>query len=247
MDLSAEEIRVLGCLVEKERTTPDLYPLTTNALRSACNQKSNRDPVVDYLERTVDQAMLSLRERKLARTVVGGGRAAKHRHVLDEAWGLDHGEIAVLAVLALRGAQTPGELRGRTERLAVFDTPEDVVSTLEALAARDDPFVVQLGRRPGQKEARWAHLLAGEAEVPGPAEWDRPFVDGSTARSSNPSHSFDGEQAQGGVADHRGGGGVAGPSGVEELESEVAALRVELEGLRDRVDRLADLLGADDV
>src|SRR5215211_336106 len=136
MDLSAEEIRVLGCLVEKERTTPDQYPLTTNALRLACNQKSGRDPVVDFDERTVDGAMLGLRERKLARTVLGGGRTAKHKHVLGETWGLDDDEMAVLAVLALRGPQTAGELRTRTDRMAALRSPEAVEAVLERLAAR---------------------------------------------------------------------------------------------------------------
>ncbi|MPY92034.1 MAG: DUF480 domain-containing protein [Acidimicrobiia bacterium] len=246
MDLSAEEVRVLGCLVEKERTTPDQYPLTTNALRSACNQKTNRDPVVDYLERTVDAAMLSLRDRHLARTVVGGGRAAKHRHVLGEAWGLDDGEVAVLAVLALRGPQTPGELRGRSERMTPFATPEDVVAVLDALAARDEPLVVQLGRRAGQKETRWAHLLSGETEEPEPGAWS-PVETGSRHEVEAGSRRESVENGESAAA-WRGPGEGGGAEGrVEELESEVAALRDELEALRDRVDRLVDLLGADEV
>jgi len=236
MDLSPEEVRVLGCLVEKERTTPEQYPLTTNALRNACNQKSNRDPVVDYLERTVDQAMLSLRERGYARTVVGGGRAAKHKHVLGEALGLDDAEVAVLAVLALRGPQTPGELRGRTERLHAFDTPDDVVAVLERLAGRGEPLAVALARRPGQKEARWAHLLEGEAAVPTEGAW--------AAADAPPRR----EVAAWGGGDSGGGASGGGRSDrIEELESEVAALRDELESLRDRVDRLVDQLGAEDV
>lgn len=226
---------MLGCLVEKERTTPEQYPLTTNALRNACNQKSNRDPVVDYLERTVDQAMLALRERKFARTVVGGGRAAKHKHVLDEALGLDDAEIALLAVLALRGPQTPGELRGRTERLHAFDTPDDVVAVLERLADRPEPLAVLLARRPGQKEARWAHLLEGEEAVPTEGSW------ADADRAPSP---------RGEVAAPPGGreamAGAVPLDRVEELESEVAALRDELESLRDRVDHLVDQLGVAD-
>ncbi len=169
MELTPVQIRILGCLVEKQTTTPDNYPLTTNALVAACNQTSNRDPVVGYDERTVDAAMLELRTQGLARTVTGG-RANKHRHVLDEAWQLSASELAVLAVLFLRGPQTTGELRQRCERMHPFDDLHQVESVLEALAARAEPFVVQLQRVPGQKERRWAHLLgeepAGVAVVP---------------------------------------------------------------------------------
>ncbi len=169
MELTPVQIRILGCLVEKQTTTPDNYPLTTNALVAACNQTSDRDPVVGYDERTVDAAMLELRTQGLARTVTGG-RANKHRHVLDEAWQLSASELAVLAVLFLRGPQTTGELRQRCERMHPFDDLHQVESVLEALAARAEPFVVQLQRVPGQKERRWAHLLgeepAGVAVVP---------------------------------------------------------------------------------
>ncbi len=169
MELTPVQIRILGCLVEKQTTTPDNYPLTTNALVAACNQTSNRDPVVGYDERTVDAAMLELRTQGLARTVTRG-RANKHRHVLDEAWQLSASELAVLAVLFLRGPQTTGELRQRCERMHPFDDLHQVESVLEALAARAEPFVVQLQRVPGQKERRWAHLLgeepAGVAVVP---------------------------------------------------------------------------------
>ncbi len=169
MELTPVQIRILGCLVEKQTTTPDNYPLTTNALVAACNQTSNRDPVVGYDERTVDAAMLELRTQGLARTVTGG-RANKHRHVLDDAWQLSASELAVLAVLFLRGPQTTGELRQRCERMHPFDDLHQVESVLEALAARAEPFVVQLQRVPGQKERRWAHLLgeepAGVAVVP---------------------------------------------------------------------------------
>ena len=164
MELSAEEVRVLGCLIEKELTTPEQYPLTTNSLRLGCNQKSNRFPIVDYSETTVDQAMLRLRQGGLARTVSAQGmRASKHRHVLEEAWGLDANALAVLGVLMVRGPQTAGELRTRTDRSASFESLGEVESVLAMLASRvPDPLVKRLERRPGQKEERWAHLLAGE-------------------------------------------------------------------------------------
>jgi uncharacterized protein len=165
LELTAEQVRVLGCLVEKALTTPEQYPLTTNALVLACNQKSNRDPVVDYSERTVDQAMLGLRELGLARTVTGGGRTNKHRHIVGEALGLDAGEVAVLSVLMLRGAQTIGELRTRTERSHGFGSLDEVEAALASLAARPEPLAVQLDRLPGHKEARWAHLLSGDEGV----------------------------------------------------------------------------------
>lgn len=159
MDLTEPEVRVLGALVEKAHTTPEQYPLTTNALVAACNQRTSRHPVTDYDERTVDGAMQELRQRGLARTVRGSGmRTYKHRHVADEALGLEPGELAVLAVLALRGPQTPGELRARTER---FGTGGDVEPALAALAGRSEPLAVNLGRAPGQSQDRWAHLLSG--------------------------------------------------------------------------------------
>lgn len=170
MELTDAEVRVLGCLIEKELTTPDHYPLTTNALVAACNQKSNRDPVVEYDERTVDTAMLSLREQGLARTITGSGRALKHRQVLAEALQLDEAALAVLGVLAVRGPQTVGELRTRTDRAHAFADLGDVGAVLEQLASRAQPLVVDLGRRPGQKEDRWAHLLSGEvADSPTPS------------------------------------------------------------------------------
>ena len=162
MELTSEEIRVLGCLAEKAATTPDQYPLSTNALVNACNQKNSREPVVNYTERTVIGTMLLLRAAGLARTVTGGGRVEKHRHVLHEAWGLDREQLAVLAVLALRGPQTPGELRTRTERYVTFDELAEVDRVLQSLANRGEPLVADLGRAPGQSQHRWTHLLAGE-------------------------------------------------------------------------------------
>ncbi len=188
MQLTDEEIRVLGCLIEKAATTPDQYPLSTNALVNACNQKSSREPVVDYSERVVTEALLLLRPAGLARTVTGGGRVVKHRHVLDEAWGLDPRQLAVVAVLALRGPQTPGELRTRTERYVGFGSLAEVDDVLRSLAARPEPLVVDLGRGPGQSQNRWTHLLGGEPEL-GNGSWTvADHADGGT-RSQAPSRS----------------------------------------------------------
>lgn len=160
MNLTAEEIRVLGCLVEKESTTPDVYPLSTNGLVTACNQRSSRDPVVDYDDDTVKATMVSLRERGLARTVRSeGSRVYKHLHSLAIALGLDRAELATLSVLMLRGPQTTGELRTRTERQHEFASLDEVDRVLAGLAQRDEPLAVQLARQPGQKETRWAHTL----------------------------------------------------------------------------------------
>ncbi|MGA2008822.1 MAG: YceH family protein [Solirubrobacteraceae bacterium] len=155
----AAELRVLGALIEKQRTTPDVYPLSLNSLRLACNQSTGRDPVVDYDEDTVRDAVARLVRRGWARLASGpGSRATKYRHLLDEALSLDGAEISVLAILMLRGAQTPGELRQRTERLHGFATLAQLDALLEALSDRQ--MVVRFDRRPGQKEARWS--LGGE-------------------------------------------------------------------------------------
>jgi uncharacterized protein YceH (UPF0502 family) len=158
-DLSPEEVRVLGCLVEKEKTVPDSYPLTLNSLRTACNQSTSRDPVVSYDDHTLEQALAALRARGLTRTVHStSNRATKYRHVLPDALGLDAGETAVLAVLMLRGAQTLGELKSRTDRQHPFASIDETASVLARLADRG--LVLQLDRRPGQKDARWTHLLS---------------------------------------------------------------------------------------
>ncbi len=153
MELSEEELRVLGCLVEKRLTTPQQYPLTLNALTLACNQASNRDPVVDYDEARVEAAVTRAKTRGLAAFVhpSHGRSVLRFRHTLDEQLGLDERPLALLAVLALRGPQTPGELRARTERMARFGGIEEVEAELDALVRRDDPLVVRLGRGPGQK------------------------------------------------------------------------------------------------
>jgi uncharacterized protein len=162
MDLDAVEIRVLGCLVEKQRTTPDVYPLSLNALRGACNQSTNRDPVVDYDEPTIRAALDRLSRRGWVRLASGpGSRAVKFRHLLDDALDLPEPELALLTVLMLRGAQTPGELKQRTERLYPFESLAGVEQTLTELVGRE--LVVRQPRRPGQKEQRYAQLLGGES------------------------------------------------------------------------------------
>jgi uncharacterized protein len=167
-DADAVEIRVLGSLIEKQRTTPDQYPLSLNSLRLACNQSTNREPVVDYDERTIKAALERMGARGWTRFASGAGsRALKYRHLLDEALGLSDADLALLAVLMLRGPQTLGELKGRSERLHRFDSLEDVQEALDALAERE--LVARLSRRPGQKEDRYGQLLGGEEEQPPPA------------------------------------------------------------------------------
>jgi hypothetical protein len=161
VDADAVEIRVLGSLVEKQRTTPDAYPLTLNALRLACNQATNRDPVVDYDEETIRTALARLSRKGWARLASGpGSRVVKYRHLLDEALGVSHAELSLLAVLMLRGAQTPGELKQRSERLHPFASLREIDAVLEGLVERE--LVVRLARRPGQKEVRYALVLEGE-------------------------------------------------------------------------------------
>jgi uncharacterized protein len=171
VDLTPEEVRVLGALIEKQRTTPDQYPLSLNAIRLACNQSTNRDPIVEFDEATIREALERLSRRRWTRLASGAGsRATKYRHLLDEALGLDVAEISVLTVLMLRGPQTPGELRARTERLHRFDGSDELRETIERLAARG--LVAGIGRRPGQKEERYAHLMMvgdGQEEGPDPA------------------------------------------------------------------------------
>jgi uncharacterized protein YceH (UPF0502 family) len=167
VEITAEEGRVLGCLVEKQLTTPQLYPLTENALLAACNQSTARDPVVSYDVATVRVAVRGLRDQGLLRTVHRTGeRSEKHQHQLGEALDLSPEQVAVLAVLLLRGPQTPGELRARTERMHPFDTLEDVARVLDALADRDEPLVAALERQAGRKETRYAELLVGSTAAP---------------------------------------------------------------------------------
>ena len=181
MELTAAESRVLGALIEKHMTTPDHYPLTTNALIAACNQSSNRDPVVSYDEDIVIDAMNALRELRLAKTVRRHGeRAMKHMEVVEEPLEIDRRQKVLLAVLLLRGPQTLGELRSRTERYCTFADLDDVANTLAAMERRDEPLVTLLSRRPGQKEARYQQLISDEdiaAGIPAPPQEAAPAVD----------------------------------------------------------------------
>jgi uncharacterized protein len=167
MEPDAVEIRVVGCLIEKQRTTPDVYPLTLNALRLACNQSTNRDPVVDYDENTIRGAIERLVQRKWATLASWSNRRSmKYRQTVDSALNLSDPEISVLTVLMLRGPQTPGELKTRTERLHSFADMDDLGATLDRLIERD--LAARLDRRPGQREERYRHLLSEEAEQPAP-------------------------------------------------------------------------------
>ena len=222
LDLTSEEVRILGCLAEKEATTPDNYPLTVNSLTSACNQSTNRHPVVRYTEGEVTAALTHLRELGFTRIVYSqSNRAPKHRHVLHEQLKLEPAELAALGVLMLRGPQTVGEVKGRTERIFAFADLAHTEATLDALAAREDPLVVRLARRPGQKDARYAHLIGGPVDA----------------------ESFGDEDAGGGL------GGSAATSGigaraerVADLEGRVAELESRLAELSTVVDRLRPLL-----
>jgi hypothetical protein len=169
--LTDNEARVLGSLVEKDITTPDYYPLTLNALVNACNQKSNRDPAMNLNDELVRQALYSLNQKGLAGTAsTADSRVPKYEHRMQEAFNFTRPETAVMCVLMLRGPQTPGELRGRTERMHRFEDLTDVQSTLQKLMTREEPLVRILPRQPGTKEARYAHLLCGAKP-----EWDAPL------------------------------------------------------------------------
>jgi len=162
MDADAVEIRVLGCLIEKQRTTPDAYPLSLNSLRLACNQATNRDPVVGYEEREIKAALDRMANRGWTRFASGASsRSLKYRHLLDEALQLSGPELSLLGLLMLRGAQTVGELKQRGERLHKFDSIAKVAQTLDVLAQRE--LVERLERRPGQKEERWRQLLGADS------------------------------------------------------------------------------------
>jgi len=210
--LSSTEVRVLGCLLEKQRTTPDAYPLSLNALRLACNQSTNRDPVVDYDEATIRDAVHRLERRRFAR-LASGSRAAKYRHLLAEALPMDEGEQAVVSVLMLRGPQTPGELKQRADRMHTFADLAGVHDTLERLIGRE--LVARLGRRPGQKEERYAQLLeGGEADdLATPAGQGPPREQPDISSGVSPSRGDE-------LAELR--------ERVERLEGEVAELRATM-------------------
>lgn len=202
--LNDVETRILGSLVEKQLTTPEYYPQTLNALIAACNQKSNRDPVVSYDEKTVMEALERLRDRNLVYVFYGStSRVPKYKHMLPSVYELEPPDIAVICELMLRGPQTLGELRARGDRLYQFSGLGEVQETLDGLTRRDDPLVIKLERQAGQKEARFAHLLNGEIDVstlPPP-------------RSSASSTSSD-------------------PGRLEQLETELRDLRSKIESLK---------------
>ncbi len=212
--LSTGEARVLGALVEKEITTPDYYPLTLNALINACNQRSNREPVMDLDEDDTRQALHGLENKQLAgRARSADGRVTKYEHWLGEAFNFSRAETALICVLLLRGPQTPGELRSRTERMHPFTEISDVIAGLQKLMEREPSLVALLPRQPGAREARYAHLLSG------PVESIQMPVDSAPTQviaSNTP------EQ------DDR----------IEKLESTVAELRREVAALRDKIDNL---------
>jgi uncharacterized protein len=230
--LTPAQTRVLGCLVEKHLTTPQHYPLTENALIAACNQSTNRDPVVRFDATIVRRALVGLREHGLAREVHRPGeRAAKHRHLLDEALGLDVPAIGVLAVLMLRGPQTAAELRARTERMHPFSSTDEVEQVLDALATHPSgALAARQERRPGQKEARYAHLMTD------PLEEDEAGVEAQGGQPPGVAHR-DAETLSDGSSPPAGGGRtlveLAGT--VDALRADVASLRTEMDFLRDEV------------
>ena len=211
LELSETEVRVLGALVEKEITTPEYYPLSLNALINACNQKSNRDPVLTLDEDAVRKAIRALTERAMVRSASGDSRVAKFEHRLNELYNFHRHEIAVLCVLLLRGPQTPGELRTRSERMYAFEDLDAVLSALNLLMRRDPPMAKVLARQPGTKESRYMHLLAGDA-VP----------------DTEPSAAEDAARDAGGQRVS------ADAERIRNLEDEVSQLRRELETLREQ-------------
>jgi uncharacterized protein YceH (UPF0502 family) len=210
--LSPVETRILGCLLEKERITPENYPLSLNSLIAACNQSTNRDPITAYDARTVEAGLDALRQKKLAVMIMSAGsRVAKFRHQLLSHFDLSPREVALLCVLLLRGPQTLGELRGRTERMQFFDSLEQVESFLAELASGESPLVRVLPARPGQKERRYVQLLSGEP----------------TVSESAPTQAIDSAPDEAGLATDK--------SKLEALEEEVAELRAELRHLREEL------------
>ena len=213
--LTAAEARVLGALVEKEVTTPEYYPLSLNALVNACNQRSNREPVMNLGEDEVRQALHGLEDDRLAgRARSADGRVTKYEHWLGEAFNFSRAETALISVLLLRGPQTPGELRGRTERMHRFEEIGDVLAALQRLMEREPALVAVLPRQPGTKESRYAHLLSGDVEFNAIAEVDAARATELPATGS----AYEGRIAQ--------------------LESTVAELREEVNALRQKIDGL---------
>lgn len=211
--LTAAQARVLGALIEKEVTTPEYYPLSLNALVNACNQRSNREPIMNLDEDDVRQALNGLEERQLAgRARSADGRVTKYEHWLGEAFNFSRAETALICVLLLRGPQTPGELRGRTERLHRFDEISDVVAALQKLIEREPSLAVMMQRQPGTKESRYAHLLSGPVESIAVAQ----VQSGPESSAEN----------------------LAQEERIVQLEASVAALREEVSALRQKIDSL---------
>jgi hypothetical protein len=209
--LDAAQARVLGALIEKEITTPDYYPLSLNALVNACNQRSNREPVMDLREDEVRDALNGLQEQRLAGPARGAdNRVTKYEHWLGEAFNFSRAETALLCVLLLRGPQTPGELRGRTERMHRFEEIGDVLGGLQKLMEREPPLAAVLPRQPGTKESRYMHLLSGDVGA-------SPVTAGEPARV--PSSAVENDR-------------------ITQLESDVAELRKEVAALRLKIDDL---------
>src|ERR1700741_426116 len=213
-ELSEIEVRVLGALVEKETTTPEYYPLSLDALVNACNQKSNRDPVMTLDEDAVRKALRSLTDQYIVRSASGDSRVVKFEHRMNELYNFHRHEIAVLCVLMLRGPQTPGELRTRTERMYSFEDLDAVHSALNLLMRRDPPLVKVLPRQPGTKESRYMHLLSGDIVPPDSA-------------STQDDDSHPGSAQPPGLS-------AAEVSRITDLENELTVLRRELETLREQ-------------
>jgi uncharacterized protein len=215
LDLSPTEARILGCLLEKERITPEYYPLSLNSLVTACNQTTNRDPIVGYSENTVEQGLDLLRQKKLAvLTHTAGARVAKYRHTFLDLYNLNAREVAIICVLMLRGPQTPGELRSRTERMCGATTLSDVEALLDELSAGDDPLVKVIPARPGQKEKRYVHLLSRHEEAGEPTEEPMQTVELTPQKSR-----------------------------LEQLESELNTLRAEMNALREDFEQFKKQFG----
>jgi hypothetical protein len=225
IELSAEEARVVGCLIEKQATVPDTYPMTLNALRGACNQSSNRNPVVSYDDGTVLRALDTLKGKGLVRFVhaAHGARTTKYRQVLDEALELGPAELAALSALLLRGPQTAAEVRARTERQHTFDSVGEVEGILGELAGRQPPLVRLLEREPGRREARWTQVVTWEPPDVASAPWSPPVDAAPGAVDAAPP--------------------AVPPPGAGEL----AVLRDEVAELRRRFEELLDRLGESDV
>jgi uncharacterized protein YceH (UPF0502 family) len=215
INLSSTETRILGCLLEKERTTPEYYPLSLNSLVTACNQTTNRDPIVNYSEKTVEQGLDLLRQKKLAMLIhTAGARVAKYRHTFLDLYNLNSREVAIICVLMLRGPQTPGELRSRTERMCGAMSLSDLERLLDELSAGDDPLVKVIPARPGQKEKRYAHLLSPYTETYESAADRAPAIE-STPQESR----------------------------LDQLESELKNLRTEMNSLREDFEQFKKQFG----